>query len=293
MLLVTFEKDQDHRVGLLDRNTGWVLDLSQAAPDLPRNMTDFIAAGSEALVAARRAMEANDSARIAPDEVCLLAPIPRPRRNIFCIGKNYRDHLNEIKSLSAGGSAEPEYPIVFTKAPSTVIGQGQAIPSFLDPTGTTDYEGELAVVIGKGGRGISRTEAMDHVYGYTVLNDVTSRALQQRHAQWFLGKSLDGFCPMGPAILTADAVPDVARLRVQTWVNGELRQDGCVGDLIFDIPSLIETLSAGITLEPGDIIATGTPAGVGAGFSPPKFLKPGDIVTTCIEPIGRLENPVG
>lgn len=292
MLLITFEKDQDHRMGLLDRNAGWVLDLTQAAPDLPRNMLDFIAAGSPALVAARRAMEANDSARIALDEVRLLAPIPRPRRNIFCIGKNYRDHLNEVRSLPSGGSDVPEYPIVFTKAPSTVIGTGQAIPSFLDPTGTTDYEGELAVVIGRGGRGISRAEAMDHVYGYTVLNDVTSRALQKRHAQWFLGKSIDGFCPMGPAILTADAVPEVARLRVQTWVNGERRQDGCVGDLIFDIPSLIETLSAGIALESGDIIATGTPAGVGAGLSPPKFIKPGDSVTVRIDPIGALENPV-
>ena len=293
MLLVTFEKDQDHRIGIIDRNAGWVLDLTQAAPDLPRNMPDFIAAGDAALLEARRAMEANGSARIALDEVRLLAPIPRPRRNIFCIGKNYRDHVNEIQSLSAGGSEVPEYPIVFTKAPSTAIGPGQAIPSFLDSTGTTDYEGELGVVIGQGGRGISRTEAMTHVYGYTVLNDVTSRALQKSHVQWFLGKSLDGFCPMGPAILTADAVPEVADLRVQTWVNGELRQDGCVGDLIFDIPSLIETLSAGITLEPGDIIATGTPAGVGAGFSPPKFLKPGDVVTVCIEPIGTLENPVG
>lgn len=292
MLFVTFEKDQEHRIGILDRNAGTVLDLAQAVPDLPRDMLEFIAAGASALAEARQAVATSHAAQITLDAVRLLAPIPRPRRNLFCIGKNYRDHLDEVKSLPDGGAGVPEYPIVFTKAPSTVIGTKAAIPSFLDTTGTTDYEGELGVIIGRGGRGIPRAQAMDHVFGYTILNDVTARALQRRHAQWFLGKSLDGYCPMGPVILTADAVPDVTALRVQTWVNGALRQDGRVGDLIFDIPELIETLSAGITLEPGDIIATGTPAGVGAGYSPPKYLKPGDVVTVSIEPIGKLENPV-
>lgn len=292
MLLVTFAHDQTQRIGILDRDAGWVLDLAQATPDLPRTMLDFIAAGETALGAARHALATHGSARIPLNSIQLLAPIPRPRRNLFCIGKNYRDHLKEVQSLPSGGSGVPEYPIVFTKAPSTVIGTGQAIPSFLDSTNTTDYEGELGVVIGIGGRGIAREHAMSHVFGYTIINDVTSRALQQRHAQWFLGKSLDGYGPMGPAILTTDAMPDVTTLRVQTLVNGELRQDGCVGDLIFDIPDLIATVSAGITLEPGDIIATGTPAGVGAGFSPPKFLKHGDVVSVRIEPIGTLDNSV-
>ena len=149
------------------------------------------------------------------------------------------------------------------------------------------------VVVGTGGRGIARAEAMRHVFGYTIVNDVTSRILQGRHQQWFLGKSLDGFCPMGPAIITSDEVPEVGTLRVQTRVNGEVRQDAPASNLIFDIPVLIETLSRTMTLEPGDIIATGTPAGVGMGFKPPKYLKKGDVVAITIEPIGTLENPVG
>ena len=157
---------------------------------------------------------------------------------------------------------------------------------------SVDYEGELGVVIGQGGRDITRAAAMEHVYGYTVINDVTSRRMQRSHQQWFLGKSIDGFCPMGPAIATGDDIPDVTRLRVQTWVNGELRQQGCVADLIFAIPTLIETLSRTMTLEPGDILATGTPAGVGMGFQPPRFLGKGDVVRITIEPIGTLENPV-
>lgn len=186
----------------------------------------------------------------------------------------------------------PEAPIIFTKATSAVIGPGEPIPAWLDPTHTTDYEGELALVIGLGGRGIARAEAMHHVYGYTIINDVTARVLQGRHQQWFLGKSLDGFCPMGPVLATADEVPEVDRLRVQTRVNGELRQNTLVANLIFDIPTLIETLSRTITLASGDIIATGTPAGVGMGFKPPKYLQKGDVVAITIEPIGTLENPV-
>ena len=173
-----------------------------------------------------------------------------------------------------------------------MLGPGESIPVWLDATNSADYEGELAVIIGKQGRGISRDRAFEHVYGYTIVNDVTSRRLQREHQQWFLGKSLDGFCPMGPAIVTADEIADVTQLRLQTWINGELRQDSSVANLIFDIPGLIETLSQAMTLEPGDIIATGTPAGVGMGYNPPRFLKKGDQVKITIEPIGTLENPV-
>ena len=189
-------------------------------------------------------------------------------------------------------NAIPEKPIFFTKATSSVIGPNEPIPAWLDPTGSTDYEGELAVIIGKGGRGIMHEDAMQHVYGYTILNDVTSRRLQREHQQWFLGKSLDGFCPMGPAIITADEIPDVDQLRVQTWVGDDLRQDDIVASLIFNIPTLIETLSRTMTLAPSDIIATGTPAGVGMGFKPPRFLQKGDVVKIRIDPIGTLENPV-
>ena len=293
MLLVTFAVSNQRRIGALDRARGEVVDFSVAAPGLPGDMLAFIAGGEAALVEARRAL-ASGAGRLPLAQVELRAPIPRPARNIFCVGKNYREHAREVQStiVTAGADSVPELPIIFTKATTSVIGPGTPIPATLDPTDSVDYEGELAVVIGHGGRGIARAAAMPHVYGYTIVNDVTSRRLQKQHQQWFLGKSLDGFCPLGPAILTADEVPDVGVLRVCTRVNGERRQDGAVADLIFDIPTLIETLARTMTLEAGDIIATGTPAGVGMGFKPPRFLKPGDVVAITIEPIGTLENPV-
>ena len=296
MLLITFTEANQDRIGILDHQRGEVIDLSKVASHLPDNMLDFITQGAAALDEARVARDSNKG-RIPLSQVHLLAPIPRPRRNIFCIGKNYREHVREIQGSGSAcddsnKSAIPEKPIFFTKATSSVIGPEEAIPAWLDPTESTDYEGELAVIIGTGGRGIKHDDAMQHVYGYTILNDVTSRRLQREHQQWFLGKSLDGFCPIGPAIITADAIPDVNQLRVQTWVGDELRQDDIVASLIFDIPTLIETLSRTMTLEPGDIIATGTPAGVGMGFKPPRFLQKGDVVKIRIEPIGTLENPV-
>ncbi len=294
MLLVSFTEDEKSRLGVLDRARGEVIDFSRAAPGLPQDMAAFIALGEPGLAEARRAGSSGEG-RVPLAQVRLTAPIPKPARNIFCVGKNYREHAQELQTagLKGGGvEAIPELPIFFTKATSSVIGPGEPIPAWLDPTNTTDYEGELAVVIGRGGRGIARANAMRHVYGYTIVNDVTSRALQRRHQQWFLGKSLDGFCPMGPAIATADEVPDAGTLRVQTRVNGELRQDAPVSGLIFDIPTLIETLARTMTLAPGDVIATGTPAGVGMGFKPPRFLKQGDAVAITIDPIGTLENPV-
>ncbi len=294
MLLVTFVEAGQSRLGMLDRARGVVIDLSRVAPGLPQDMVAFIGLGEAGLAEARRAL-ASGTGRLPLAQVRLTAPIPRPARNIFCVGKNYREHARELQTAGLkGGGAEaiPELPIFFTKATTSVTGPGEPIPAWLDPTNTTDYEGELAVVIGPGGRGIARADAMRHVYGYSIVNDVTSRALQRRHQQWFLGKSLDGFCPMGPTIATADEVPDARVLRVQTRVNGELRQDAPVADLIFDIPTLIEILSRTLTLVPGDIIATGTPAGVGMGFKPPRFLKKGDAVTISIDPVGTLENPV-
>jgi 2-keto-4-pentenoate hydratase/2-oxohepta-3-ene-1,7-dioic acid hydratase in catechol pathway len=259
-------------------------------------MLEFITLGESALEMARMASN-SAKGRIPLERIRLLAPIPRPARNVFCIGKNYREHVREIQKAgsacnSGDANAVPEKPIFFTKATSAIIGPDEPIPAWLDPTSSTDYEGELAVIIGKSGRGIKRSDAMKYVYGYTILNDVTSRRLQREHQQWFLGKSLDGFCPMGPAIITADEIPEVEQLRVETWVNDELRQNDVVASLIFSIPTLIETLSRTMTLEPGDIIATGTPAGVGMGFKPPRFLEKGDVVKIRIEPIGKLENPV-
>lgn len=228
-------------------------------------------------------------------DVSIAAPIPRPRRNIFCVGKNYHAHAKEFTRSGFDSSAKdaseaiPTDPIIFSKVPECVIANGEPI---LYPQGVSekvDYEAELAVVIGRGGRGISRAQAYDHVFGYMIVNDVTARDLQATHKQWLIGKSLDSFCPMGPWLVTSDAV-NAEDLSVRCWVNGDLRQDANTSDLIFDIPTLIETLSAGLTLFPGDIIATGTPAGVGIGFDPPRYLKAGDRVAIEIDGLGCLRN---
>jgi 2-keto-4-pentenoate hydratase/2-oxohepta-3-ene-1,7-dioic acid hydratase in catechol pathway len=228
------------------------------------------------------------------DQVQLLAPIPKPRRNIFCVGKNYHAHAKEFAGSGFDSSAKshgevPAEPIYFTKVPESVIGHQADILYPGEVSTAIDYEVELAVVIGQGGKGIKRADAMKHVWGYTIINDVTARDWQSRHQQWLLGKSFDTFCPMGPWIVTADEM-DGQNTNVKLWVNGELRQDANTKDFIFDIPKMIETLSAGITLYPGDIIATGTPVGVGIGFKPPKYLKPGDVLRLQIDGIGVLEN---
>ncbi|MBG9389423.1 fumarylacetoacetate hydrolase family protein [Caenimonas aquaedulcis] len=229
-------------------------------------------------------------------QVKLTAPIPRPRRNIFCVGKNYHAHAKEFagsgfdSSAKAGGDV-PAVPIYFTKVPESVIGQGEAIRIVPEVSTAIDYEAELAVIIGTGGKGITKADAMKHVWGYTIVNDVTARDWQSRHLQWVLGKSFDTFCPMGPWLVSADEC-DGTKTQVRCFVNGEERQNASTTDLIFDIPTLIETLSAGITLYPGDVIATGTPVGVGIGFKPPKYLKAGDVVRVEIDGIGALENPV-
>jgi 2-keto-4-pentenoate hydratase/2-oxohepta-3-ene-1,7-dioic acid hydratase in catechol pathway len=227
-------------------------------------------------------------------EVTLLAPIPRPRRNVFCVGQNYHQHSLEFEASGYNATPSngiPDRPIVFTKAPSSVVGPGAPIQAHDGLTRELDYEAELAVIIGRGGRAISAKDAMDHVWGYTIINDVTARDVQRDHRQWFLGKSLDGSCPMGPWAVTADEV-EHRDLLVECRVNGELRQSAKTADLIFGIPELIATISAGMTLHPGDIIATGTPAGVGIGFDPPRFLRPGDTVEISITGLGTLTNTV-
>ena len=290
MRLVTFADGKGQRLGVLEGEE--IADVTAAARDLPQAIAAYC--GNDRLEELRRALGRAPRLRLA--DVRLLAPIPRPAKNIFCVGKNYHEHAKEFHDsgfdASAGAAAIPDLPIIFTKAATTVIGPGEPIPGSSDPTQSVDYEGELTVVIGKGGRGIRKADAYAHVFGYTIINDVTARTLQHAHKQWFLGKNLDGFCPMGPCVVTADEVPDVGGLRLETRVNGEVRQSAAVSDLIFDIPTLIETISGVMTLEPGDLIATGTPVGVGIGFKPPKYLKAGDTVSITIEPIGTLTNPV-
>jgi 2-keto-4-pentenoate hydratase/2-oxohepta-3-ene-1,7-dioic acid hydratase in catechol pathway len=230
-------------------------------------------------------------------EVQLLPPLPPGELGqVICVGKNYAEHVKEVDSALPGISQldAPEHPIIFTKAASAVVGHGDTIPYPHGLSEQLDYEGELAVVIGKGGKAITAEDAHAHVFGYTVLNDVTARDVQKRHQQWFLGKSMQGFCPMGPWLVPAADVPHLASsLQLRTWVNGELRQDASTHDMIFDVPTLIAVVSAAVCLAPGDVIATGTPAGVGAGFTPPRFLRPGDVVRVAIAGIGELENTVG
>ena len=226
------------------------------------------------------------------DRVKILAPIPKPIRNVFCVGKNYLDHIIEFAKQDKSAQKPLEHPAFFTKATNSVIGTFDKIPSHEGITDQVDYEAELAVVIGKRGVNIPEEEAMDYVFGYTILNDVTARDLQKRHLQWMKGKSLNGFCPIGPWIVTRDEILDPDRLNISSKVNGEIRQESNTRQMIFSIPVLISILSQGMTLEPGDILATGTPSGVGMGFEPPKFLKKGDVVRVEIEKIGYIENVV-
>jgi len=224
----------------------------------------------------------------ARSDVTILAPITRPAKNIFCVGKNYREHAIEM------GTEEdiPKHVMLFSKAPTTVIGHEQEIDPHSHITTELDYEGELAIVIGKKGKRIGEAEAMDYVFGYTIVNDITARNLQAQHKQFLLGKSLDTSCPIGPYLVHKSAISNPYDLTIKTKVNDEIRQDGHTKDMIFSIEHIISTISQGTTIEPGDIIATGTPAGVGKGFKPPKFLQPGDVIEIEVEGIGTLRNTV-
>ncbi len=273
------------RVGRIDQAAGEVV-LLDVAEDVAAS--DGV---TSLLMGARPS--AQDSVPLT--EVRLRAPIPRPRRNVFCVGKNYHAHAREFSRSGFDSSAAqgeiPKAPIVFSKVPESVVGTGDAVKIDAGVSSAIDYEAELGVVIGKAGRNIGREEAMGHVWGYTVINDVTARDLQSEHSQWLIGKSQDTFCPMGPWLVTADEL-DLSDTQVRGYVNDELRQDANTRDLIFDVPSIIAAISNGITLLPGDVIATGTPAGVGIGFDPPKYLVPGDVMRVEISGIGVLENPV-
>ena len=235
------------------------------------------------------------TAKHSISDVILCAPVPRPRRNIFCVGKNYFEHAKEFSgsgfdsSVTKPGDDIPQDPIIFTKVPESVVATGSQVFIPQNVSTAIDYEAELAVIIGRQAKGVSEADAMQYVWGYTIVNDVTSRDWQSRHKQWHMGKSFDTFCPMGPWVVTADEC-DGQSVDVKCYVNGELRQNSNSKDLIFNIPKLIATLSAGITLYPGDIIATGTPVGVGIGFKPPKYLVDGDVVKVEIEKIGFIEN---
>lgn len=287
MRLISYEHDGARAVGAIDGHH--VVDFSSGG-DISTDMVEAIADWSPQIAA-----QAIDHGRRIPmTEVRLLAPI-RVRKNVIAVGRNYRDHAKEFSDSGFDASEKqmiPDNPVIFTKAPTSVIGPDDPIMLANDPTGTTDYEGEMAIVIGRTARNVSRAEALSHVFGWTIVNDVTARDLQKRHVQWFVGKSPDTFCPMGPCITTRDELPDIRSSWMRTHVNGELRQEAPISALIFDTESLIVTLSEVMTLEPGDVIATGTGLGVGIGFDPPKYLKAGDVVEVAIDGIGTLRNPV-
>lgn len=250
-------------------------------------------AGFLSLVAALdRKAESFEHARLDTDEPRLLAPIPRPAKNVFCLGRNYADHIQEDNSARSLQTELPKHPQFFSKPPTSVIGPDAPVRLDERVTRRLDYEVELAIVIGRGGRDIPAAEAMSHVFGYCVLNDITARDLQRRHDQWFKGKALDESCPMGPWIVHSSAIDDPHALGIRLHVNGEPRQDASTASMIFRIPRIIESLSAGLTLEAGDIIATGTPAGVGYAMDPPRYLKPGDEIRCEIDGIGVLINRI-
>lgn len=228
-------------------------------------------------------------------DVQILAPIPYLIRDMVCVGKNYYAHAKEFFDSGFDATQKetiPSEPIIFTKAMTSLIGPNDAINASIDPTESVDYEGELGVIISKTARRVAKADWQDYVFGYVIINDVTSRELQKKHNQWTIGKGLDTFGPMGPYIVTKDEIGDLPSMQIQTLVNNEVRQQAEVRDLIFDIPTLIETLTLTGTLLAGDIIATGTPVGVGIGFNPPKFLKSGDVVTINVTGLGSLTNPV-
>jgi 2-keto-4-pentenoate hydratase/2-oxohepta-3-ene-1,7-dioic acid hydratase in catechol pathway len=285
MRLFTYQSPQGPSLGVLAEGGSTFAPM----PDL--SILDLIGQGEGGLARARAALAA--PVREPMDGLRLLAPIPEPRRNIFCLGWNYAEHSRESAAMRGKAAKLPERPIFFTKLTTAVIGPGDGIP--VDPrvSEQMDWEVELGVILGARGRDIPRERAMDHVFGYTVINDVSARDVQVAHGgQFFKGKSLDGTCPMGPWIVTRDEVPDPHGLALRCSVNGVLKQEGNTRDFIFDIPAILEWLSAGLTLLPGDVIATGTPAGVGFARQPPEFLRPGDTVACEVEGVGILRNPV-
>jgi 2-keto-4-pentenoate hydratase/2-oxohepta-3-ene-1,7-dioic acid hydratase in catechol pathway len=289
--LVTFSTGREDRVGVVDGERGMVRDVTPLLP--PATGMLGVIEGWDAL---EPVLRDGAPAEIPLDSVELVAPIPVPRRNIFCVGKNYRDHVLEF-GRSGYDSPDrsqdmPEHPVVFAKATTSVTGPFDDIEPHHDVTSELDYEAELGVIIGRGGRGITREQAFAHVWGYTIVDDFTARDLQRKHKQWLIGKSLDTHCPMGPYAVSADEIADVTALQVESRVNGEPRQSAPVKDLIFDIPELIATISAGITLLPGDIIATGTPAGVGIGFDPPRFVVSGDVIEMSVTGLGMQRNRI-
>ncbi len=302
--LATAQRNGQQRLVLLRQTDA--IDLAEAIQEQPvegltaeccKDMLSFIEAGDKA-VKALRAYEYQGTAAVYPlEELKLLAPIPHPRKNIISVGRNYAQHMNEVEKTDNPAIApsireRPKRPAFLSQPWTTITGPDSAIEVDFSLDDQIDYEGELAVILGKKGKNIPVEKAMDYVFGYSIMNDASSRAIQFLHNLPFKGKSLDTFMPFGPCIVLRDDIADIDSLRIVTKVNGEIRQNGTCDDMIFKIPELIYYLSMGMTVHPGEIISTGTPSGVAIGFNPPKYLKDGDVVSICIEQIGTLENTV-
>ena len=287
MKLVTYRENGAEKVGALTKDGAAIVPLS--VPDMNTLIeTMTLSQLSSAVTAAE-----DSGASVALADVELLSPIPRPRQDVLCLGMNYKAHAAEAAQYDAGAfTKEKPVAVYFSKRVSEAVAPGGAIQSHRELVERLDYEVELAVILGKTAKHVKAAEAGDYIFGYTILNDVSARDVQTGHKQWYFGKSLDGFTPMGPCIVTADEIAFPPALAISSSVNGELRQSSNTSLFLNSIQEVLEELTAAMTLLPGTIIATGTPAGVGMGFDPPKFLKPGDVVTCAIEGIGTLTNPV-
>jgi 2-keto-4-pentenoate hydratase/2-oxohepta-3-ene-1,7-dioic acid hydratase in catechol pathway len=293
-------EDATPRLGIVA--DGDVVDLQavqqRGGPPFPRTLGELIGAGLSEwervsrYLASELASGRMHGARHKQERVRWHAPIPRPGKNIFCVGRNYLGHAEEAARAAGTPAKVPEVPMFFTKAPTAVIGPFDDVPWHQSVTQQLDWEAELAVVVGIAGRDVSREQALRHVFGYTVTNDVTARDVQKRHGQFFKGKSLDGSCPIGPSVVTADEFGDPHTKAITLRVNGVVKQQGNTRDMIFRVDALIESLSQGLTIEPGDIIATGTPDGVGFARTPPEFLQVGDVMETEVEGVGTMRNRI-
>ena len=296
MRLVTYEIEHREGLGVMSRDGKWIFPLRSMDMDY-KTMQQLIENISESEKQLLEYMSSQDPYKIrgaAPiEEVKLLAPIPHPRQDVICLGINYMDHAEESARFKKEEfNGERPYAVYFSKRVNQAVNPGDGIPSHSDIVKDLDYEAEMAVIIGKEASHVPENQVKDYIFGYTIINDVSARTIQNRLKQWYFGKSLDGFLPMGPCIATVDELEFPPKVQVQSRVNGELRQNENTSRLLFGVAYIVSELSQGMTLKPGTIIATGTPAGVGMGFNPPKFLKPGDVVECSVEGIGSITNPV-
>lgn len=295
MYLLSYLYNNNEYIGFLNEEKNGIIKASTVFDKLnikePSNMLELIDVFENINMGTLKELLGSLKGELNIDDVKILAPIPYPRRNVLCLGKNYLDHVNEVGSLKNVNSNVPVKPIYFSKIAYPAVGHNDFVLAH-EAVKELDYEVELAIIIGKKCKNVSKKEAEDVIFGYTIANDISARDMQQDHIQWHKGKSFDTYCPLGPYIVHKSMVAFPPSLDIKSYVNGELRQNGNTSQLIFDIPTIISDLTTGITLYPGDIILTGTPAGVGAGFNPPKYLNTGDTVDCVIDEIGTLSNTI-